>query len=436
MRKVRIEMSKYVRRIIPFESCDIPAIQKWLEDMAKEGLYYKECGMICASFETGEPVSRRYRVDFCNVVCGKIPEDKQELYEACGWTVAGELKNDLVVLYTDDPEAPEIYSDQRAFIEPLDKIRKKHALYSIAFLVMFLLSPLGYPLQMLIKGSGGWVDYLIDFGTVKFVVSTFAALVLAVEFVIHIRSANHLKKQIATIESGGTMPQNEENRVKKAFGRVFLPLSLPVIIAWFIISFSSTGYTLQNADDLKSYPFPFIAEINEAEGSDMARIDRIQDYSGHADQTHVGRRKNDLLTRTMLQLWQSGDGKIGYYYDHHVFYYELKSEKLAEKMLEGRIEDERDFDGDELKARADKIVEETKKRGGEYEIHYDGSVPIHKLTQIAKPEASVYYVIDHFKTYDEQRLYIQYGNVFEVINYEGKSDLSEYVDLYISYLKK
>lgn len=426
-------MSKYVKKVIPFESCDIPAIQKWLEDMAKDGLFFKECGFTCASFEKGEPASRRYRVDFCNVVCGKIPEDKQELYESCGWTVVGEFKNDLVVLYTDDPEAPEICDDQSVFVEPLKRIRKKHTLYSILFFALFMLAPLGQPVQMLFNGDGGWVNYLLEFGTVKFVIAAVMAIVLVAEFIVHISRANHLKKQIASIESGDYMPQNEEYRAKKTVGKILLPLSLPVIIVWAIISFSPTGYTAHIADDLDSYPFPLIAEINAEEGKDMARIDEIQGYYG---QTGIYRRKNDALTKSMLELSQNGDGEIGYYYDHRVFYYEMKNEKLAEKMLEGRIEDEREFDGYEVKARADKMLEEFEQWGGEYETYYDGSVPVLSLIEIKNPEARVYYVVEHYETYDLQRLYIQYGNVFEAVYYQGASDLSEYVDLYISYLKK
>ena len=48
-------MSKFVKRVIPFESCDIPAIQSWLEDMAEKGLFFKECGVFFAKFEKGEP---------------------------------------------------------------------------------------------------------------------------------------------------------------------------------------------------------------------------------------------------------------------------------------------------------------------------------------------------------------------------------------------
>ncbi len=104
-------MSKYIKRMIPFESSDIPAIQKWLEDMAMQGLFYKGCGMFCAEFEKGEPRQTRYRLDFCDVVACDIPEEKKELYEKNGWQVVGEFKSDLIVLCTDDPEAPEIYTE-------------------------------------------------------------------------------------------------------------------------------------------------------------------------------------------------------------------------------------------------------------------------------------------------------------------------------------
>ena len=52
-------MSKFVKKLIPFESCDIPAIQSWLEDMAEQGLFYVDCGFFCARFKKGEPKKLR-----------------------------------------------------------------------------------------------------------------------------------------------------------------------------------------------------------------------------------------------------------------------------------------------------------------------------------------------------------------------------------------
>lgn len=40
-RRRRKKMSKYVRRIIPFGSGDIPAVQRWLEDMVEKGCFSK-----------------------------------------------------------------------------------------------------------------------------------------------------------------------------------------------------------------------------------------------------------------------------------------------------------------------------------------------------------------------------------------------------------
>ena len=75
-------MSKYVRRIIPFGSGDIPAVQRWLEDMVEKGLFFKECGLLFAKFTKGEPKKMRYRLDFCYVVACDIPEEKRSYMSA------------------------------------------------------------------------------------------------------------------------------------------------------------------------------------------------------------------------------------------------------------------------------------------------------------------------------------------------------------------
>ena len=114
-------MSKYVRRIIPFGSGDIPAVQHWLEDMAEKGLFFKECGLLFAKFTRGEPKKMRYRLDFCDVVACDIPDEKKELYEQSGWQVVGEFKSDFVVVCTDDPDAPEIYTEPELLVKAAEE---------------------------------------------------------------------------------------------------------------------------------------------------------------------------------------------------------------------------------------------------------------------------------------------------------------------------
>ena len=86
---------------------------------------------------------------------GKIPEEKAEIYERSSWRVVGELKNDLIVLTTDDPDAPEIFSEPEHLIKLLKRLAKKHTAYYILLCLM--------------------------------------AVLLLLEFVMHLRSCRHLK---------------------------------------------------------------------------------------------------------------------------------------------------------------------------------------------------------------------------------------------------
>ena len=202
-------MSNLVRKLIPFESSDIPAIQSWLEDMALKGLFYKDCGFFCARFEKAEPKKMRYRLDFCNVVAGQIPDEKKEMYERSSWQVVDEFKNDLVVLSSDNPEAPEIYSDHSHLVKPLKSLAKKHTVYSVLFLIMFLLSRIGEPINVSLNDSYSVVSALINFGTGYYILICLMAILLLFEFVLHLRRSRHLKKLIKGIENGGELPSGE-----------------------------------------------------------------------------------------------------------------------------------------------------------------------------------------------------------------------------------
>ena len=116
-------MSKYVRRIIPFGSGDIPAVQRWLEDMAEKGLFFKECGLLFAKFTKGEPKKMRYRLDFCYVVACDIPEEKKEEPEPTK-SVISKAKKALrerrkVTVHAADPNAAAFVSRNQEIIRTL-----------------------------------------------------------------------------------------------------------------------------------------------------------------------------------------------------------------------------------------------------------------------------------------------------------------------------
>ena len=124
---------------------------------------------------------------------GKIPEEKAELYERSSWRIVGELKNDLVVLTTDDPDAPEIFSEPEHLIKPLKWLAKKHMAYWILFLIMFMLSRVGSPFMYSMLGMATFVEGILDIGTAYYFLLCLMAVLLLLEFVVHLRSCRHLK---------------------------------------------------------------------------------------------------------------------------------------------------------------------------------------------------------------------------------------------------
>lgn len=178
-------MSKYVRRIIPFGSGDIPAVQHWLEDMAEKGLFFKECGLLFAKFTRGEPKKMRYRLDFCDVVACDIPDEKKELYEQSGWQVVGEFKSDFVVVCTDDPDAPEIYTEPELLVKPLKNISGRQLAAWIVFWLMYVNINYGNLDAYIEVSFSSIVRYLLDFGTWYYIALRLLQLVLLFEAIFH-----------------------------------------------------------------------------------------------------------------------------------------------------------------------------------------------------------------------------------------------------------
>ena len=400
--------------------------------MAKKGLLFVDSGVFTVRFERAEPINRRFHLEYADDMGSRLKDEKRQVYEECGWTVVNDFKLNLVVVYTDDEFAPEPYDDRTKMAEPYEKIYKNQRAMAFLFLAMAMLMKIAYPVTAMMSGEGDILDYFLTVGTGRYIIRCVVFVLLICECTFRFVRAKHFKEYIKCIK---TDEDYKGKTVKKnAFGTALILLIAPLIILFCVQLFTNDGVqTEYNSQEYSSenYPFPSLAEINAEEYAII--LDGIE--NGESADNYIYENK-DLLSPKMLELWQCADGETGCYYDHRVFYYKMKNEKLAHKMFEGYIEDERDFDGYALKANADKIVKETKEWGGEYEIHYDGSVPTLSLTQIANPDATVYYAIEHYETYDLQRLYIQYDDVFERICYEGASDLSDYVDLYIAYLKK
>lgn len=415
-------MSKYVKRVIPFESSDIPAIQKWLEDMARQGLFYSGCGIFCAEFEKGEPRQTRYRLDFCDVVACDIPEEKKEMYERNGWQVVGEFKSDLIVLCTDDPEAPEIYTEHSHLVKPLKKLAAKHKAYWILFLLMFMFSQIGGPLNVLISGKGSIVSNLINIGTAYYCLIVLMTIVLLLEFIVHLRRYRHLRKLIKDIEKGGELPAGEDYKTRFVVGSILVPLSIPIIILWGLHLILPYYRTLPSMEDIADLPFPMAEELG-------IECDTHGMYVGEG---------SDLLAGRIIHFDQSAppedDEQAGdEIFQYDVEYYDMRRESFAKEFIDGQIDEMINYDREAYRLRMERISADDR-----LDYEWDGFMPEYTVTKLEKSGADVYIVHKKYADSDTavtQFMYVRLENQLVKVSYQGPDELTDFVDQYIEHLK-
>lgn len=316
-------MSKFVKRVIPFESCDIPAIQNWLEDMAEKGLFFKECGVFFAKFEKGEPKDMRYRLDFCDVVVCDIPEEKKELYERSGWNVVGDFKNDCVVICTDDPDAPEIYTDCELLAKPLKSIISKYRIYLAALCVMLLtaLAHCGLPNAVRVIRFLGYIPK-------PFFAAVLILLALLIgEIIFRAARLIKLKAMARRIKNGADIPNGEKGGFSRAVGKVLIPLAIPIIVAWaaFVLLPDSAVNSDAEITDFSALPFP-----------------TCEDLGWKCDEQRSSAYGSDSVDSTIVnkRYFLSQNGDVNF----RTEYVDMNSEHAAKLLSEDKIERLKQYD--------------------------------------------------------------------------------------------
>lgn len=316
-------MSKYVRRIIPFGSGDIPAVQHWLEDMAEKGLFFKECGLLFAKFTRGEPKKMRYRLDFCDVVACDIPDEKKELYEQSGWQVVGEFKSDFVVVCTDDPDAPEIYTDCELLAKPLKSIISKYRIYLAALCVMLLtaLAHCGLPNAVRVIRFLGYIPK-------PFFAAVLILLALLIgEIIFRAARLIKLKAMARRIKNGADIPNGEKGGFSRAVGKVLIPLAIPIIVAWaaFVLLPDNAADSDAEITDFSALPFP-----------------TCEDLGWKCDEQRSSAYGSDSVDSTIVnkRYFLSQNGDVNF----RTEYVDMNSEHAAKLLSEDKIERLKQYD--------------------------------------------------------------------------------------------
>lgn len=405
-------MSKFVKRVIPFESCDIPAIQSWLEDMAEKGLFFKECGVFFAKFEKGEPKDMRYRLDFCDVVACDIPEEKKELYERSGWNVVGDFKNDCVVICTENPDAPEIYTDCKLLVKPLKNIMLKYRIYVAALCVMLLtaLVHCGLP------DSVGVIRFLCNITTPYLAAALVLIVLLAAEIIFGAARLIKLKAIAKRIKNGADIPNGEKGGFSRAVGKVLIPLAIPITVAWaaFVLLPDSAANSDAEITDFSALPFP-----------------TCEDLGWKCDEQRSSAYGSDSVDSPIVnkRYFLSQNGDVNFQTE----YVDMNSEHAAKLLSEDKIERLKQYDEASYNTAMQRRYE--LERDG-YEIN---DAPEERmLYEYDADGAHVFYLRADHRGMDFHRQYIivRYKSIYIEVSCESTDRyLGDLIPQYISLLK-
>ncbi|MGM9662024.1 MAG: DUF2812 domain-containing protein [Oscillospiraceae bacterium] len=288
---------KRVRRWMPYEVSQYHETEQWLERKAAQGLHFIDCRLGLAAFERGERKTVRYRLEFAHRFFAPEPE-QQELYKEMGWEYVTNIRNDYFVFRTEDPEAPELHTEEGLLAEDVKQIyRKQLALgRTLAFLLpLFVVYILLY--GILLRGPlwaaacyGTWGPLLLALCPLFFAAQVIRNVVLAQRF----------KRGVQT-------------------KRTLLPLrpywlAMACLVVGMLCLYKAQGMLFQqlNKTPPEELPVPTLAEIDPAAYGELTEVlaihndpDRLGAYweSGRDFSciNGYGVRRDLLVSRTSLE---------------------------------------------------------------------------------------------------------------------------------------
>ena len=134
------QREKLVRKIIPVEIYDMAGLERWLADMAAQGLHLVKLSSETARFRRGEPTpGTRFGLEIAGFY--GIDPERNAAYGEAGWTYVTTLSNLYYVYRTERADAPPLHTDpvtQSETLTPLiRRIRRRRFLLVLWLLFCF-----------------------------------------------------------------------------------------------------------------------------------------------------------------------------------------------------------------------------------------------------------------------------------------------------------
>lgn len=129
------QREKLVRKIIPVEIYDMAGLERWLADMAAQGLHLVKLSSETARFRRGEPTpGARFGLDIAGLF--DIDHARNEAYAEAGWTYVTTLSNLYYVYRAERADTPPLHTDpvtQSETLTPLIRRTRRSRIFVVAY---------------------------------------------------------------------------------------------------------------------------------------------------------------------------------------------------------------------------------------------------------------------------------------------------------------
>ena len=110
-----------LKKTLPYYVYQIDAIESWLDEQARSGLFLLELRLGTMRFRQDTPKPMRYRIDVKRNRGYTGEKERIAAYAEMGWEYVCDLTPQLDIYCCADPDAPELNTDEETLHEVLDK---------------------------------------------------------------------------------------------------------------------------------------------------------------------------------------------------------------------------------------------------------------------------------------------------------------------------
>lgn len=298
-------MDKEKKLLLPYDACEIDAIEGWLDEQAREGWRLETIdGMHFYFTRPDDATLTRYRID---ILPKKVPDlaERRATFDDLGWEYIATLFDNFDIYAAARPDAVEINTDEELLRQTVKshyrrRYIKGNAILLLVLLFIVLLRYLLFgeftPLFTLLVSSRGHIFWLIPLWAIAFILG------LALDGRVYKGVSNRM------------LLHREFHTPQRATGRKVLRYTVWIILLAAVLL---NGHQNLASKDIQhptfpddAYPFPTLAEISPQEDNGYR--------SSLHEQTYPLSRFGWLATSlTFEQQMAAGDIEWVYILEYH-----------------------------------------------------------------------------------------------------------------------